>query len=213
MFQFKDPVSGGLHFFAAILSIIGLIILIRQANEIDGYRNLIAYTIFGSAMILLYLASSIHHLIPKSIKQTKFFRKIDHSMIFILIAGTYTPICLVSIRGVFGWALLAVVWTLSIFGVALKFSTRVISRGFSTALYIGVGWAAISAISPIIREMTWTGFFWILAGGVFYTIGAAIYAYRKPNPIPKWFGFHEIFHLFVMAGSFCHYWAIFRYSR
>lgn len=211
MIRVKDPVSGGLHLIAAILAVVGLYFLLRQATEHNSARHLVAYTIFGVSMILLYLASTIHHLIPKTRRQAKLFRKIDHAMIFILIAGTYTPICLISLRGLSGWLLLSAVWLLSLIGVALKMSGAKISRRASTALYVAIGWAAVGAIVPIIRMLSLTGFIWLLAGGIFYTIGALIYACQFPNPVPKIFGHHEIFHLFVMAGTLSHFWTIFHY--
>lgn len=213
MVRIKDPVSGGLHLLAAILAVVGLLVLLRQAIMYHSTIHLVAYAIFGASMILLYAASSVHHLIPKTRRQAKLYRRIDHAMIFVLIAGTYTPICLISLQGSSGWLLLGIVWLLSLIGVGLKVSGAKVSRRTSTALYVGIGWAAIGAIVPIIRELSLTGFFWMLAGGIFYTIGALVYAYRTPNPVPRTFGFHEIFHLFVMAGSTSHFWTIFHYVR
>jgi hemolysin III len=211
--KLKDPVSGGLHFITALLAIPGLILLMQQAREADSPLHLVGYMVFGLSMIFLYTASSVHHLIPKRKRSAKLFRRIDHSMIFVLIAGTYTPICLISLKGLWGWSLLAVVWLLSLLGIWLKLSGTKVPRRLSTALYVGLGWAAASAVAPLIKAITLQGFLWILAGGLFYTVGAVIYAFRKPDPLPEWFGFHEIFHLFVMAGSVSHFWAIFHYVR
>jgi hemolysin III len=171
----------------------------------------VAYTIFASSMTLLYSASAVHHLIPKSLRYAKLFRKLDHSMIFILIAGTYTPVCLIALKSGVGSLLLVLIWLIAFAGIAIKVAGIKLSRHASTALYIGMGWVAVSAIVPIVRELSFRGFSWLLAGGIAYSIGALIYAYRIPDPVPKLFGFHEIFHLFVMAGSACHFWTIFAY--
>lgn len=211
--RIKDPVSGGLHLAAAVLSVAGLFLLLRQAGHYEGTRYIIAYSIFGVSLVTLYLASAVHHLIPKNRRHAKLFRKIDHAMIFVLIAGTYTPVCLITLGGVSGSSLLAVLWMLAIAGVTLKISGAHVSRRVSTAIYVAMGWSAVAMIVPIFRELTLAGFLWMLAGGIFYTIGAIIYAYRIPDPVPKLFGFHEIFHLFVMAGSLAHFWMVFRYVR
>lgn len=213
MIRIKDPVSGGLHLVSALLAVVGFIILLRVANSLASATHFVGYSIFGLSMIFLYAASSVHHLIPKSRSQAKLYQKIDHSMVFVLIAGTYTPICIIALEGISGWILLGVVWSLSVFGIALKFSRKKVSRKISTGLYVAIGWAAVAAIYPIIREISLAGFLWLLAGGIFYTVGAIVFAYRRPNPIPRVFGFHEIFHLFVMAGSLSHFWTIFHYVR
>lgn len=213
MVRIKDPVSGGLHLFAAFLAAVGLFALTRLAANQGSLTHLIGYSVFGVSMILLYVASSVHHLIPKPLGQAKRYRKIDHAMIFVLIAGTYTPVCLIALKGITGWFLLSLVWLLSLVGVALKISGKPLNRSVSTALYVGIGWAAVGAMIPIIQALTLNGFFWMLTGGIFYTVGAIIYAYQIPNPMPKVFGYHEIFHLFVMAGSISHFWTIFQYVR
>lgn len=211
MIRVKDPVSGGLHLLGAVLAAIGAVFLIQKALLNDSYRQLITYLIFAISMILLYVASAVHHLVPKSLELAKRYRKIDHSMVFILIAGTYSPLCLVALRGLFGWILFVAIWLMAIAGVWLKLSGRRVSRRFSTSLYVGMGWVAVTAVYPLIREISLVGFLWILGGGLAYSAGAVIYARRRPDPLPNLFGFHEIFHLLVMAGSLAHYWAIFKY--
>jgi hemolysin III len=132
-------------------------------------------------------------------------------MIFILIAATYTPICLIPLRGPWGWSLFGSIWGLAMLGIFLKVFWLQAPRWFSTSVYILMGWVAIVGILPLVRALHIDGFLWILAGGLFYTSGAIIYAVRKPDPWPRFFGFHEVFHVFVMLGSLSHFWVMYRY--
>jgi hemolysin III len=132
-------------------------------------------------------------------------------MIYVLIAGTYTPLCLVLLRGRLGIGLLVGVWAIAVVGVVQKLVWMRAPRWFSTVLYLGMGWAAMIVARPVLDAAPVGFLIWIIIGGVFYTIGAVVYAIKRPDPIPGLFGFHEIWHLFVMAGSFSHYWAVLSY--
>lgn len=207
----KEPVNGFTHLAGALFSVAGLCVLVTLAAMNATPWHVVSFSIYGSSMILLYTASSLYHLLPLSEKGTKIFRTIDHSMIFVLIAGTYTPCCLVAIRGAWGWSLFGVVWALALIGITLKIVWRKEPRWVSTAFYLGMGWISVIAVYPFVTSMPVGGLLWLAGGGLFYTIGAMIYGLKKPDPWPKVFGHHEIFHLFVLAGSFCHFMMMYSY--
>jgi len=164
-------------------------------------------------MILLYAASTIYHTLDISPKVNKLLKKMDHMMIFVLIAGTYTPICAIAIGGTVGYGLLALVWSIAVAGIAIKALWINCPKWFSSVLYIGMGWVCVLAFTQILNALSPAAFGWLLAGGVIYTIGGVIYALKLPlfNAKHKNFGTHEIFHLFVMAGSACHFIVMYAY--
>src|SRR5438094_589265 len=137
--------------------------------------------------------------------------RLDHVAIFVLIAGTYTPVCLVTLRGGWGWSVFGVVWGLALLGLLLKLFFRHLPRWPSTALYVGMGWIAVVAVVPLVQSLPVSGLMWLVAGGVLYTLGAVIYAVKWPDPAPRVFGFHEVFHVFVLAGSITHFVFMMRY--
>lgn len=209
--KLRDPVSGLTHLAGAILSIIALILLVYYAVVHATVWHIVAFSIFGASLILLYTASSLYHLLNISEKGIRILRKIDHMMIYVLIAGTYTPICLVVLRGVWGWSLLTSVWAIALSGIIMKALWMGAPRWLSTSIYTLMGWIVVIAFIPLVRTIPIGGMVWMVAGGLFYTIGAVIYGTKWP-PIPsKIFSFHEVFHLFVLAGSFCHFWLMYRY--
>jgi hemolysin III len=209
--KLRDPVSGLTHAAGLFLSIAGLVLLVTYAALDEKPWHVVSFSIFGISLILLYTASSLYHLLPVSEQAVPILRKIDHIMIYVLIAGTYTPVCLVALRGPWGWSLFGTVWGLAIAGILLKFFWMNAPRWFSTAIYLGMGWLVVIALSPLIDVMPLGGVIWLSIGGMFYTVGAVIYAVKKPNIVPGVFGFHELWHLFVMAGSFSHFWVMLRY--
>lgn len=166
-------------------------------------------------LILLYTFSSLYHLLNVGEKATRVLRKFDHIMIYILIASTYTPICLGPLRGGWGWSIFGVVWGLAIIGTILTATWLNAPRWLTTGIYLLMGWTVIIAVYPMITIFNSLGalssLWWLLLGGIFYTIGAVIYGLKWPPLKNKYFGFHEIFHIFVMLGSFCQYWFIIRY--
>lgn len=208
--QVKDPVSGYTHLAGALLSVVGLVLLVYYAAVKASAWHVVSFCIFGTSMILLYTASSLYHLLRISDKGTRVLRKIDHMMIYVLIAGTYTPLCLIPLRGGWGWSLLAAVWAIAVTGIILKGVWFNAPRWLSTLFYAGMGWLVVVAMYPLVKSVPVGGIAWMVAGGIAYTIGAVIYGIKKPNPTPA-FGFHEIFHIFVLFGSFCHFWVMFQY--
>jgi hemolysin III len=156
-------------------------------------------------MTLLFFSSAIYHLPDVNENKKKLLKRIDHIMIYFLIAGSYTPFCLIPLKGAWGWSILAIIWLIAFLGVIFKIFFINAPRKISTLIYLVMGWICIVAIYPLIKTMPTCGIFWLATGGLFYSIGAIIYAIKKPNPYPGKFGFHEIWHLFVIAGSACHY--------
>ncbi|SME88419.1 PAQR family membrane homeostasis protein TrhA [Desulfovibrio gilichinskyi] len=207
----RDPMNGLTHFIGFCLAIVGLRMLINISINPTNIMHVVTFSVFGIGMILLYLTSTLYHWLPLSEKGTRFLRKIDHTMIFIFIAATYTPICLVGLKGVWGWSIFGCVWAMAVGGIITKFFWMDAPRWLSTGFYLAMGWAAIVAIWPLVEALQIGALLWLLAGGIFYSIGAVIYALKRPDPWPGFLGFHEIFHIFVMAGSFCHFWAIYKY--
>jgi hemolysin III len=209
--RFRDPISGLTHFAGFLLSLVAFILLETYSAKNGTSWHVVASAIFGASLILLYGASSMYHLLSLSPRGTSILRRIDHVMIFVLIAGSYTPVCLIPLRGVLGWWLFGIIWSMAIAGVFQALFWIHAPRWFSTSLYLVMGWMVIVAFYPLIQTIPFGGIIWFILGGLCYSIGAVIYALKRPNPIPGIFGFHEIWHIFVMAGSFCHFWAIFKY--
>lgn len=202
----NEPISSITHLIGTVLSIAGLTLMVVFASLNAGSRYIISYSIFGASMILLYLASTLYHFFPKNTRIKKTFMKIDHSMIFVLIAGTYTPICLVAIRGAWGWSLFGIIWSLAIMGILMKSIGSITRTWHSSAIYIVMGWLIMVAFVPLMKSIPPEGLFWLIAGGISYTIGVIFFSLDKFIRRNKWIGMHEIFHLFVMAGTFCHFW-------
>ncbi|TDX52338.1 PAQR family membrane homeostasis protein TrhA [Orenia marismortui] len=207
----KEPFNAFSHFFGALLSITALVLLVYYANQQASSWHVVSFSIFGVSLILLYTASTIYHWLPLSTKGERILKRIDHMMIYILIAGSYTPICLIPLRGVWGWSLLISIWVIAILGIIMKAFWLDAPRWLSTAFYLIMGWLVVIAFLPMIKTIPAAGLCWLLAGGIFYTIGGVIYGSKKPDFLSKYLGFHEIFHLFVLAGSISHFWLMYRY--
>lgn len=205
----KDPGSAITHFIGMVLSVLAATPLLLKSYRDTGNFSLtsLSLAIFIISMILLYAASTTYHTLDISPKVNKLLRKIDHMMIFILIAGTYTPVCMVVLGDRTGWMLLALVWSIAVIGITIKACWITCPKWFSSVLYIAMGWVCILAFTKIVRALPSTAFGWLLAGGIIYTAGGIIYALKLPifNSRHQNFGSHEIFHLFVMGGSLCHY--------
>jgi hemolysin III len=207
----REPVSGLSHLAGALLALVALGVLLAGAAGEGRVDQLVAFGIFGCSLVALYGASALYHLLPVSPAAVAKLRRWDHIMIFVLIAGTYTPICLLALKGGWGVGLLGLVWTLAFCGVVLKLLWMGAPRWLSVGIYLAMGWIAVVAASAILRAVPPGGIAWILAGGLVYSAGALIYGLKRPNPVPGVFGFHELWHLFVMAGSACHFWAMLQY--
>ncbi|MED3553739.1 PAQR family membrane homeostasis protein TrhA [Cytobacillus praedii] len=208
----REPINGLTHLAGAILSFIGLLAMVIKASLTTASTLAItAVIIFGISMILLYSASATYHMVIAKDKVIAFLRRLDHSMIFILIAGSYTPFCLISLNGITGWLLFGIVTGVAISGILFKMIWFNCPRWLSTALYIAMGWIIIFAFSPLSESLSFQGLFLLIFGGVLYTIGGAIYAIKPKFLEFKHFGFHEIFHIFIMLGSLAHFLSVYLY--
>lgn len=192
------------HAIGAILSIIALIFLILRAARESGYLTLVGFTVFGSSLVLLYTTSTLYHRCKNSV-QRKRLRIYDHVTIFVLIAGTYTPYALITLRGNIGWTIFAVSWGMALTGTVLKLFYTGRFTILSTLMYVLMGWLIIFAFKPLTEKLSPPGVFWLLAGGVLYSMGAVLYSIRR---IP--FN-HAIFHGFVLMGSLCHFVSVYFY--
>ena len=202
--KIKDPASALTHFAGCVMAALAAVPLLCKAAREPGRLYFIAMAVFALSMVLLYAASTTYHTVDSTDKVN---RRLDHMMIFVLIAGSYTPICLITLRGPQGTALCAAVWAVALAGIAIKALWITCPKWFSSVLYIAMGWLCVFAVVPIVNALSPAGFGWLLAGGIIYTAGGVLYALKLPlfNARHKVFGTHEIFHVFVMAGSVCHY--------
>lgn len=205
----KDPGSALTHFIAFVGSAAAAApLLMKTAAEPDASRlQIAALAVFIVSMILLYAASTVYHTLDISEKVNRLLRKLDHMMIFILIAGTYTPVCVLVLGDKTGWSLLALVWGIAIAGMIINALWITCPKWVSSLIYIAMGWVCVLAFGKITAALPKSAFIWLLTGGIIYTVGGIIYALKLPifNARFKYFGSHEIFHLFVMGGSLCHY--------
>lgn len=205
-FHIKDPGSAITHFIGMVLAFFSAFPLLVKAAAEPGRLHVTALAIFIVSMILLYMASTVYHTLDISPRVNKILKKIDHMMIFVLIAGSYTPICLFPLRERGGLPMLAIVWGIALLGCTLKLFWVYCPKWVSSILYISMGWLCIFSLPQLLDTLSASQFAWLLAGGIVYTIGGVIYALKLPlfNHRHPAFGSHEIFHLFVMGGSFCH---------
>jgi hemolysin III len=207
----REPVSGLTHLAGVLLALVALGVLLAVAAGKGRVDQFVAFGIFGCSLVALYAASALYHLLPVSPPAVARLRRLDHMTIFILIAGTYTPICVLALEGGWSAGLLALVWALALCGVVLKLLWMDAPRWLSVGLYLGMGWVAVVAASAILKAVPPGGIAWILGGGLIYSAGALIYGLKWPDIRPGVFGFHELWHLFVLAGSACHFWAMLLY--
>ena len=206
-FHLKEPGSSITHFIGMLMAMFSAVPLLIKASTNPDYIHTLSLAIFIVSMILLYAASATYHAFDLSAKSNRLLRKIDHMMIFVLIAGTYTPICVIALGGRVGYRLLALVWSIAIIGIFVKAFWITCPKWFSSVLYIAMGWICVLAFTRILNALSKGAFLWLLTGGIIYTVGGIIYALKLPifNSKHKNFGSHEIFHLFVMGGSICHF--------
>lgn len=213
MHQFiREPVNSLTHLAGALLSFIGLLALVIKAASTSGSNLAItAVIIFGVSMILLYATSATYHMVIARDKVIAWLRKLDHSMIFILIAGTYTPFCLISLNGITGWVLFGIITGVAISGVIFKMVWFHCPRWLSTSLYIVMGWMIIFVAGPLASSIPTGGLILLITGGVIYTIGGIIYATKPRFLESKYMGFHEIFHIFILLGTLAHFLSVYFY--
>lgn len=209
--KLREPVNGFTHFIGILMAIVCTILLLTRKTGPFTLRHAVSFAVFGGAMILLFTVSTLYHWLPLTGKKLELFRKIDHIMIFVFIAASYTPICLITLRGGWGWWILASVWGITVLGFFLKIFWLGAPRILYTAIYLAMGWLIVIAIFPLLERLPAAALLWMAAGGVFYSVGATIYALKKPDPWPGRVGFHEIFHICIILGSFSHFLMIYRY--
>ncbi|MDD3173392.1 MAG: hemolysin III family protein [Herbinix sp.] len=209
----KDPGSAITHLIGMLMAVFAATpLLIKAASQPDAI-HIISLGVFILSMILLYTASTVYHTFGRTAKIHLRLKKFDHMSIYVLIAGTYTPICIIVLGGRVGLGLLALVWGFAIIGVVVTLFWVHCPKWFSSAVYIAMGWICVLAFTQIINSLPRAGFVWLLAGGIIYTVGGIIYALKLPifNNRHKNFGSHEIFHLFCIGGSFCHFMLMYLY--
>jgi hemolysin III len=205
--KIRQPVSSLTHLFTAVSALFGQVFLLTQ-NGIQALGK-VAIFVYSASLFTMFFASGIYHLIQSTPKVTAMLRKFDHSAIYLLIAGTYTPFCLIAFQGFWRWGLLAVIWTLALVGIAVKLWTIHSSRWLTAGIYVLMGWLVIFAFREMLIRLSPLTIGWLVAGGVIYTLGAAVYATKRLDFVPNVFGFHEVWHIFVMLGAAAHFVAVY----
>jgi len=203
--HFREPVNTWTHFVGIVLEALAMTVMVWNAALKNNMTLVTGAIIFGVSMILLYSASTIYHGFNGKKEIILRLRKLDHAMIFVLIAGTYTPLCLTVLKGSLGTGLLIGVWSLAAIGIITKVVFIHMPRWLSAGMYLFLGWLSIIFIYPIFKAMPISGFVWLVLGGLFYTVGSVIYALKSERLRIGVFGFHEIFHLFILLGTLSHF--------
>jgi hemolysin III len=201
--KLREPFSGLSHLSGALLGVAALVILVSLARGKPWH--LAGFAIYGATLIVLYTASTLYHLLPVSERGVKRLLMLDRVGIYLLIAGTYTPLCLVPLRGAWGWSLLGIIWGLGLFGSLCEIVWRRAPQWVTTGLYLVMGWLAVIAFGPLVRTLTGAGLDWLVAGGIVYSVGTVICLTERPRLRPGIFGAHDLWHLCVLGGSACHF--------
>jgi hemolysin III len=201
--RLREPFNGVSHLIGAFLGVAALVVLVYLARGKPWHLS--AFAVYGTTLILLYLASGLYHSLPVSERGIQRLRIFDRVGIYLLIAGTYTPLCLVPLRGGWGWSLFGVVWGLALVGSVCEIAWRRAPEWLGVALYVLMGWLIVIAAGPLTRTLSGAGLEWLVAGGLAYSVGTVIFATERPRLWPGVFSAHELWHLFVLAGSACHF--------
>lgn len=207
--RIREPVNALTHFSTFIAAIVGFILLVFLTR--NDATKLVVMSIYGASVIALYGASTIYHWVRTIPRRLLVLRKLDHAAIYLLIAGSYTPVLYYGLTGVWRRTMLIVVWVLAAIGILTKIWLIFLPRWISTLFYLIFGWIALVPFTQLISSLPLGAIILMIAGGAAYTVGAVIYATKRLNILPNLFGFHEVFHLFVMAGSIAHYLMMFLY--
>lgn len=207
----REPVNGLTHGSGIVLSVAALFFLLNEGFRVGTGNQVVAFAIFGICMILLYTASTLYHSLKARDKTIRLLQKVDHSMIYIMIAGSYTPICLIVLQGTFRWLVLGIVWMYALAGILKKFFWKNPPPWLSIVSYLLMGWMGVLLLPALLERLPQAFFYWLLAGGIAYSAGTLFLGFKKPVLVPGWVGPHEIWHLFVMAGTFSHFWAFYLY--
>ncbi|MBL8089495.1 MAG: hemolysin III family protein [Anaerolineales bacterium] len=203
---FREPVNSLTHWGGAILALAGLIALLIVGWSTPA--KIISLAIYGVSLIFLFSASATYHMVKVKDKALEIFRKVDHAAIYVLIAGTYTPFCVNAFEGFWKWGMLSIIWSLAIIGIVVKIFYIKSPRWLSAGIYVIMGWISVSAAGQMLSALpTWV-FVWLLIGGIIYTLGAVVYATKIFNFKPGVFGFHEVWHIFVLLAAAAHFVAV-----
>ncbi len=201
---FNTLISG----LGAVLSVIGSVVLVYRAQAEGDLWQVIGFSLYGLGLITLFTASALHHGVNGSPRTNHLLRQLDYFAIFIMIAGSFTPVCLILLRNLLGWFVLGLIWSLAIAGIIVKALYPHVPKGVLLTIYIGMGWLGLLIAGPIYRSLPWQGFASFLLGGLCFTVGGLIFGLERPNPFPGRFGFHEIWHCLVLAGAASHFYPI-----
>jgi hemolysin III len=204
----REPFSGLSHLLGAVLTLPAILFMLMKLPEQQFGTYLASYTIFSISMFLMFGSSAIYHLMEISDQSIRKLKRIDHMAIFIMIAGTYTPYCLIGLEGILAWTMLSVIWGIAIVGILVKIYWLHAPRWLSTSLYVSMGWVALFIYEPLSQSLSNAAVDWLMAGGVVYTIGAVVYATKWPTIHAKYFDFHDLWHIFVLGGAACHFVSI-----
>jgi len=207
--KFRNPASGLIHFFSAVLALVGLVLMVVASS--GQVLKQISVAVYGLCLVTLFSASATYHLVNPSEAALRRLRKFDHSAIYVLIAGTYTPICINFFTGFLRWGFLSVIWGIALAGVIVKLFVINAPRWVTAGVYLVMGWMAVFVIKPMLANMPAGALWWMLAGGLVYSVGAIIYITKKMDFFPNVFGFHEIWHIFVSLAALCHFIMIYQY--
>lgn len=219
-FETKRSKDGSLHVtdefyntlisgFGALLSFFGVVILIYYAHVSNKPVHLFSFLVYGFGLLNVFVASTLHHGVDGSERTNYLLRQWDYFAISLMIAGSFTPFCLIVLRNSLGWTVLGLVWILAIAGIALKALYPEAPKWITTSLFLGMGWLGVVIAKPVYFLLSWKAVLVLVVGGVIYTTGAVVYFFERPNPVPGRFGFHEIWHLFVLGGAASHYCLMF----
>jgi hemolysin III len=200
--RIREPVNAWSHFSGLLLAGAGSVLLIRLARDT---AQTAAFAVYGGSLVLLYAVSTLYHALPLPAHRLRPLRTLDHIAIYFLIAGTYTPVAVVTLHGTPGQALLIAAWTIAMLGIPFKIWWLDAPVWISTAIYLAMGYMSLLAVAPLAAAVPAGGLAWLIAGGLAYTAGAIIFARERPDPWPGRFGHHEIWHLLVLVGSGCHF--------
>ncbi len=204
----REPFSGLSHMLGALLTIPALIFMLMKLPEQQFAIYFASYVVFSISMFLMFASSAVYHLMEISEDGIRQLKRIDHMAIFIMIAGSYTPFCLIGLESPLAWQMFALVWGIAIFGILVKIFWLHAPRWLSTALYLGMGWVSLIVYEPLSQGLSAGAIDWLIAGGAAYTMGAVVYATKWPNIHKKHFDFHDLWHIFVLAGAACHFVSI-----
>jgi hemolysin III len=204
--RLREPISGLTHLGGAIAALVGQIVLLVLGWP--GVEKFVSVLVYGLSLVGLFSASAAYHLVNAGPKVTAILRKLDHSAIYLLIAGTYTPFCINAFSGFFRWGLLAIVWGIAIVGILVKLFYMGAPRWLSAGIYVLMGWLCLLAVGEMTTALTPFALTWLITGGVVYTLGAVVYATKIFNFVPGKFGFHEVWHIFVLLGALAHFIAV-----